>query len=145
MTHSSLRYVAIYVRVCPEKTYITQVSNWIDVIEDIEEDPEAAQILSSYEGVFSYTLIIHSRLDLYSFQMRAGPMNLHGPSARPASVLALPDSPQGRLLCLKKKRLRLRLKLGVLRIRGLGCRVLCRVLGFQWSRQALLRLCQAEP
>ncbi|KAH7890859.1 putative oxidoreductase C terminal-domain-containing protein [Phlebopus sp. FC_14] len=25
------------------------VSNWIDIIEDIEEDPEAAQILSSYE------------------------------------------------------------------------------------------------
>lgn len=27
-----------------------QVSNWIDIIEDIEEDPDAAQILSSYEG-----------------------------------------------------------------------------------------------
>jgi len=31
-------------------TQIPQVSNWVDVIEDIEEDPDAAQILSSYEG-----------------------------------------------------------------------------------------------
>jgi hypothetical protein len=30
-----------------------EVSNWIDVIEDIEEDPEAGQILSTYEGEFS--------------------------------------------------------------------------------------------
>jgi hypothetical protein len=26
------------------------VSNLIDIVEDIEEDPDAAQILSSYEG-----------------------------------------------------------------------------------------------
>ena len=45
----------------------------------------------------------------------------------------------------RRMRLRLKLRLRVLRIRGLGCRVLCRVLGFRWSRQALLRLCQAEP
>jgi hypothetical protein len=44
-----------------------------------------------------------------------------------------------------RRRMKRRLKLGVLRIRGLACRVLCRVLGFRWSRQALLRLCQAEP
>jgi hypothetical protein len=30
--------------------FFSEVSNLIDVIEDIEEDPEAAQILSSYEG-----------------------------------------------------------------------------------------------
>jgi len=29
--------------------FFSEVSNLIDVIEDIEEDPEAAQILSSYE------------------------------------------------------------------------------------------------
>ena len=34
--------------------FFSEVSNLIDVIEDIEEDPEAAQILSSYEGSFSY-------------------------------------------------------------------------------------------
>jgi hypothetical protein len=38
---------------------MTQVSNWIDIIEDIEEDPEAAQILSSYEGAFSGRLVTH--------------------------------------------------------------------------------------
>ena len=30
--------------------FFSEVSNLIDVIEDIEEDPDAAQILSSYEG-----------------------------------------------------------------------------------------------
>lgn len=30
--------------------FFSEVSHLIDVIEDIEEDPEAAQILSSYEG-----------------------------------------------------------------------------------------------
>jgi predicted dehydrogenase len=29
--------------------FFSEVSNWIDVVEDIEEDPEASQILSSYE------------------------------------------------------------------------------------------------
>jgi len=29
--------------------FFSEVSNWIDIIEDIEEDPDAAQILSSYE------------------------------------------------------------------------------------------------
>jgi hypothetical protein len=33
--------------------FFSEVSNLIDVIEDIEEDPEAAQILSSYEGSLS--------------------------------------------------------------------------------------------
>lgn len=32
--------------------FFSEVSNLIDVIEDIEEDPEAAQILSTYEGLF---------------------------------------------------------------------------------------------
>lgn len=31
--------------------FFSEVSNLIDIIEDIEEDPEAAQILSSYEGI----------------------------------------------------------------------------------------------
>lgn len=30
--------------------FFSEVSNLIDIVEDIEEDPEAAQILSSYEG-----------------------------------------------------------------------------------------------
>lgn len=30
--------------------FFSEISNLIDVVEDIEEDPEAAQILSSYEG-----------------------------------------------------------------------------------------------
>ncbi|KAG6333963.1 hypothetical protein ID866_5131 [Astraeus odoratus] len=29
--------------------FFSEISNWIDIIEDIEEDPDAAQILSSYE------------------------------------------------------------------------------------------------
>lgn len=43
---------------------MTQVSNWIDIIEDIEEDPEAAQILSSYEGTFPDRLVTHSGSDV---------------------------------------------------------------------------------
>jgi hypothetical protein len=35
--------------------FFSEVSNLIDVIEDIEEDPEAAQILSSYEGPPAYS------------------------------------------------------------------------------------------
>lgn len=31
--------------------FFSEVSNLIDVIEDIEEDPDAGQILSSYEGI----------------------------------------------------------------------------------------------
>ena len=34
--------------------FFSEVSNLIDIIEDIEEDPEAAQILSSYEGSLCY-------------------------------------------------------------------------------------------
>lgn len=30
--------------------FFSEVSNLIDIIEDIEEDPEAAQILSTYDG-----------------------------------------------------------------------------------------------
>ena len=45
--------------------FFSEVSNLIDVIEDIEEDPEAAQILSSYEGSLSYFAI--GRLKLMIF------------------------------------------------------------------------------
>lgn len=34
--------------------FFSEVSNMIDVIEDIEEDADAAQILSSYEGAYGY-------------------------------------------------------------------------------------------
>lgn len=30
--------------------FFSEISHLIDVVEDIEEDPEAAQILSSYDG-----------------------------------------------------------------------------------------------
>lgn len=35
-------------------TSVLQVSNLIDVIEDIEEDPEAGLILSSFEGMWCF-------------------------------------------------------------------------------------------
>jgi hypothetical protein len=33
--------------------FFSEVSNLIDIVEDIEEDPEGAIILSSYEGAWS--------------------------------------------------------------------------------------------
>ena len=30
--------------------FFSEISNLIDIIEDIEEDPDAAQILCTYEG-----------------------------------------------------------------------------------------------
>ncbi|KXN93209.1 hypothetical protein AN958_00133 [Leucoagaricus sp. SymC.cos] len=43
--------------------FFSEISNWLDVIEDIEEDPEAAQILSSYEdAVKTYELTWAIRL-----------------------------------------------------------------------------------
>ena len=38
--------------------FFSEISNLIDVVEDIEEDPEAAQILSSYEGKTSESSVI---------------------------------------------------------------------------------------
>jgi len=38
--------------------FFSEISNLIDVVEDIEEDPEAAQILSSYEGETSEYRVI---------------------------------------------------------------------------------------
>ena len=35
--------------------FFSEISNLIDVVEDIEEDPESAIILSSYEGACSST------------------------------------------------------------------------------------------
>lgn len=37
-------------RFTDDDPFFSEVSNFIDVIEDIEEDPDAGQILSSYEG-----------------------------------------------------------------------------------------------
>lgn len=39
------------VRFPDDDPFFSEVSNLIDIIEDIEEDPEAAQILSTYEGM----------------------------------------------------------------------------------------------
>lgn len=36
-------------RFADDDPFFSEVSNWIDVIEDIEDDPEAALILSTYE------------------------------------------------------------------------------------------------
>lgn len=38
------------IRFPDDDPFFSEVSNLIDIIEDIEEDPEAAQILSTYEG-----------------------------------------------------------------------------------------------
>lgn len=38
------------IRFADDDPFFSEVSNLIDVIEDIEEDSEASQILSSYEG-----------------------------------------------------------------------------------------------
>jgi hypothetical protein len=38
------------IRFPDDDPFFSEVSNLIDVIEDIEEDPDAAQILSSYGG-----------------------------------------------------------------------------------------------
>jgi len=38
------------IRFADDDPFFSEVSNLIDIIEDIEEDPEAAQILSTYDG-----------------------------------------------------------------------------------------------
>jgi hypothetical protein len=38
------------IRFPDDDPFFSEISNLIDIIEDIEEDPEAAQILSTYEG-----------------------------------------------------------------------------------------------
>jgi len=38
------------IRFGDDDPFFSEISNFIDTIEDIEEDPEAAQILSNYEG-----------------------------------------------------------------------------------------------
>lgn len=51
MIRSSLRYVNIYVHIRNEVPHhLLQVSVLIDNIEDIEENPETAQILCTFEG-----------------------------------------------------------------------------------------------
>jgi hypothetical protein len=41
------------IRFPDDDPFFSEVSNLIDIIEDIEEDPDAAQILSTYEGTLS--------------------------------------------------------------------------------------------
>lgn len=51
MIRSSLRYVNIYVHIRNKVPHhLLQVSVLIDNIEDIEENPETAQILCTFEG-----------------------------------------------------------------------------------------------
>ena len=50
------------VRFADDDPFFSEVSNLIDIIEDIEEDPEAAQILSTYDGE-KFLLLIHSKVD----------------------------------------------------------------------------------
>lgn len=42
------------IRFPDDDPFFSEVSNLIDIIEDIEEDPDAAQILSTYEGQSSH-------------------------------------------------------------------------------------------
>ena len=37
-------------RFADDDPFFSEISNFIDVIEDIEDDPESGQILSYYEG-----------------------------------------------------------------------------------------------
>lgn len=46
--------------------FFSEVSNLIDIIEDIEEDPEAAQILSSYDGLELFISFVMCPLNLPS-------------------------------------------------------------------------------
>lgn len=41
------------IRFPDDDPFFSEVSNLIDIIEDIEEDPEAAQILSTYDGQYN--------------------------------------------------------------------------------------------
>lgn len=41
------------VRFADDDPFFSEISNFIDVVEDIEEDPESAQILCSYEGILN--------------------------------------------------------------------------------------------
>lgn len=38
------------IRFADDDPFFSEISNFIDLIEDIEEDPDSAQILSSYDG-----------------------------------------------------------------------------------------------
>ena len=49
-TLSSLRQVQDTWLARVRSTDLTQISVWIDNIEDIEEDPETSQILCTFEG-----------------------------------------------------------------------------------------------
>ena len=66
-TPSSLRYVC-FERKTPSYADLnvgTQISVLIDNIEDIEEDPDAAQILSTFEGTFvNERLYLNGRTDV---------------------------------------------------------------------------------
>lgn len=80
--------------------FFSEISNLIDIIEDIEEDPDAAKILSSYEGMpFSQCL---SGLCQIATQMLSDHMSLPGPFGRPVNVLE-PRSKKLELLQANKK------------------------------------------
>lgn len=49
-TRSSLRQVQDTWIARVESADLSQISVWIDNIEDIEEDPETSQILCTFEG-----------------------------------------------------------------------------------------------
>ena len=57
--------------------FFSEVSNLIDVIEDIEEDPDAGQILSSYEGSHPY-LAARRLILIIVFQMLSERTSSHG-------------------------------------------------------------------
>lgn len=91
------------VRFSDDDPFFSEISNFIDIIEDIEEDPEAAQILSSYEGMpFSVICICYTMTHLLSPQMLSEPMNLRGPSERPARSPVQINLKQARLRLLRR-------------------------------------------
>lgn len=71
--------------------FFSEVSVLIDNIEDIEEDPETAQILSSFEGMSCASNTIF--LTLLPLQMRPRPTSSLGRSAKPQNGPAPSASP----------------------------------------------------
>lgn len=72
------------IRFPDDDPFFSEVSNLIDVIEDIEEDPDAAQILSTYEGK---VLPVKFETMLTEMQTPSEPMSLLGRFVRLASAL----------------------------------------------------------
>lgn len=76
------------IRFHDDDPFFSEISNLIDIIEDIEEEPEAAQILSSYDGKSNPFFSPSSALSI-SFQTRYVRTNSRGPFVRRANDLGM--------------------------------------------------------